>query len=72
MTILEDGTPSVDVQAGTKPAHRGTVPKAAAGDDDADDEHGGDGADDAPAAPAAVVPASASSPGPGVPDLFGA
>jgi len=59
-------------KAGTKPAQRGTAPKAAAGDDDADDEHGGDDADDAPAAPAAVVPASASSAGPGVPDLFGA
>jgi PRTRC genetic system protein E len=59
-------------KAGLKPAQRGTAPKAAAGDDDADDDHGGDDSDDAPAAPAAVLPASASSAGPGVPDLFGA
>ena len=61
-------------KAGTKPAPRVAVPKAAAGDDDADDEHGGDGTDGAPTAMHGVSPATAEAPsaGPGVPDLFGA
>ena len=59
-------------KAGTKPAQRGTAPKAAADDDHADGEHGGDDADDAPAAVSGVAPAASPAAGPGVPDLFGA